>query len=848
MGEIFVNGKRLAALQEQLSVLDYIPLGGCVLQRDGTILFWNTTLERWTNLPRTEAVGLKIDDALPYFKQFDYVHNFQKTFDQGATLTFSLQNVLPFVSCEAANRHLQVQSMTVTPLPPIDETGFNALLTIQNGTALSQQPYSPFLEQAIAEEHSLLEAQPHHLAYNSDLCNQRNQQNYDCLQDLRYQQERTIDRIVQRIRESLNLKELLQTAVSEIQQFLQVDRVLIYRLSSADSIGRIIAEAGQPDLPSLLEWTRENAPLGQLVCGEYLQFYGQQDQQQVWADSDITKSGLNPSYVQFLRQFFVKARLCIPIFGTEIKGADAAKATEFPKAIGKIQSNFQSNLWGWLVAHDCQTTRQWTAEEIHLLRHLESQLAVAIHQSELHQQVHQLNINLERQVYVRTLELQQALNFEATLKRITDKVRDSLDEQQILRTVVNELAKALEVRYCDTSLYDFHSGIPMLQCSYVGDNPLPETVQQHLPIEQFPEIYNQLFQGQYVPFCRLPFTENAPRLAIFACPVVHEQEVLGDLWLFKSGASSFSELEVRLAEQVANQCAIAIRQAQLYKAAHERAEELARLNRLKDDFLSTISHELRTPIASIQMVLQTLALLFVFDQEAEQDHDSQTELKYTNISEGDRASSQKGSFQQVREYFHILEKECQREAKLIDDLLDLTRLDAGTEPLMLVPVQLQNWLPYIAETFERQIAEHQQTLSFELPDNLPTLTTDRTILERIVIELLNNACKYTPLGGAITVSVNFSECQASNLAQCPIQTIQICVSNTGIEIPANELPHVFDKFYRIPSNDPWRYGGTGLGLALVKRMAEYLGGNIQVESQHNITCFRLELAIEERNY
>jgi signal transduction histidine kinase len=837
MGKIFVIGKRLTALQHQLNVLDYVPLGECVLQRDGIVLFWNAALERWTNLPRTEAVGRKIDDLLPYFKQFDYISDLQKTFDQGAILTFSFQNASPLTSCAIANQHLQ--QITITPIPAIVGTGFNALLTIQDSTCLFNQFYQSFIVQTI-EEDSLSENQLHHLLPSQDA---NNQQNFEQQQNLYYQTERTVDRIVQRIRQSLNLKEILQTAVSEIQHFLQVDRVLIYRLGSADYLGRIVAEAGQPNLPSLLDWTRKNAPLGQLECGEYLQFYGQQDQQQVWADSDITKSGLNPSYIQFLRQFSVKARLCIPIFGTEIKEADAAKPG-LPKSIGKMQSN----LWGWLVAHDCHATRQWTAEEIHLLRHLESQLAVAIHQSELHQQVHQLNINLERQVYVRTLELQQALNFEATLKRITDKVRDSLDEQQILRTVVNELAKALEARYCDTSLYDFHSGVPTLQCSYVGDDPLPEMVQQHLPIEQFPEIYTQLFQGQYVPFCRLPFVEDAPRLAIFACPIVHEQEVLGDLWLFKSGASSFSELEVRLVEQVANQCAIAIRQAQLYKAAHERAEELARLNRLKDDFLSTISHELRTPIASIQMVLQTLALRFVLDSETEQNHDSQSESEAANASEGDRAITQQGKIQQVHEYFHILEKECQREAKLIDDLLDLTRLDAGTEPLVLVPVTLQNWLPYIAETFERQIAEHQQSLAFDLPDNLPTLTTDLTILERIVIELLNNACKYTPLGGAITVSARFSACRPSQLSQCPIlQTIQICVSNTGIEIPATELPYVFDKFYRIPSNDPWRYGGTGLGLALVKRMAEYLGGNIQVESQNNITCFRLELAIEQEN-
>ena len=471
-------------------------------------------------------------------------------------------------------------------------------------------------------------------------------------------------------------------------------------------------------------------------------------------------------------------------------------------------------------------------------------MAVSIHQSELHQQVHQLNINLERQVHVRTLELQQALSFEATLKRITD-----------------ELAKALEVRHCNTSLYDAHANVPALQCSDTGSNPSPDVqiidVQttdaqaidvQHFPIEPFPEIYQQLSQGQYVSFCHLSSTADTSRFAILACPIVHEQEVLGDLWLFKPGASSFSELEVRLVEQVANQCAIGIRQARLYKAAQERAEELAHLNRLKDDFLSTISHELRTPIASIQMVIQTLELLFVHPEQTENAYITNKESSFIDDRDEDtnveRSALLKGRVQQIHKYFHILEKECQREAKLIDDLLDLTRLDAGTEPLMLTPVRLQDWLPHVAETFERQIAEHQQSLHFELPEHLPVLMIDLTILERIVIELLNNACKYTPLGGAISISAGLIN---RNTAQVPssqtVPRLQICVSNTGVEIPANELPHVFEKFYRIPSNDPWRYGGTGLGLALVKRMIEYLGGNIQVESQHEITRFTLELAI-----
>jgi signal transduction histidine kinase len=101
--------------------------------------------------------------------------------------------------------------------------------------------------------------------------------------------------------------------------------------------------------------------------------------------------------------------------------------------------------------------------------------------------------------------------------------------------------------------------------------------------------------------------------------------------------------------------------------------------------------------------------------------------------------------------------------------------------------------------------------------------------------LLNNACKYTPEQEQITVRVD------------AIATgISIQVTNTGIEIPASELPRVFDKFYRVPSADPWKQGGTGLGLALVQKLVDHLGGAIAVASEAGQTQFTLTLPQRSR--
>lgn len=235
-------------------------------------------------------------------------------------------------------------------------------------------------------------------------------------------------------------------------------------------------------------------------------------------------------------------------------------------------------------------------------------------------------------------------------------------------------------------------------------------------------------------------------------------------------------------------------------ALAQQIEELQRLSQLKDDFLSTVSHELRAPLTNIRLAIDLLS--------------------GCNPSE------------EMACYLKILENECVRETELINDLLDLQRLEAGAPQHQAVPIQLERWLPTIVKPFARQIQAHQQTLQLQLP-TLPPVVTDQASLERIVVELINNACKYTPPEGTITIA-----------AQANGQSVELSVFNTGVEIPAAELERIFQKFYRVPQADRWRRGGTGLGLALVKQLAESLGGSIQVKSGDGQTCFTIQLPLK----
>ena len=459
---------------------------------------------------------------------------------------------------------------------------------------------------------------------------------------------------------------------------------------------------------------------------------------------------------------------------------------------------------------------RWDSTEIELASAIADQLAIAIQQSILYQQLQNLNHTLDQQVQERTSQLQQALEFDATLKRITDAVRDSLDESQIIQTAVEELVTILAVNRCDIGIYNLAEQTATIRYEFPKVNAIQDYSAQSptLSMRDFPEEYQQLLAGDCFQLCK--YSSKRHWETALACPIADDQDVLGDLWLFKPEDSIFEVQEIRLIQQVANQCAIALRQSRLYQAAQAQVTELERLNRLKDDFLSTISHELRTPMANIKMATQMIEITF----------------KNLNLDSGTDSLTQ---------YFQILRDEGQRELDLINDLLDLTRLDAEVETLILTTIELQSWLPHVAEPFAPKLTEQNQSLHIDVQADLSPLTTDLSYLERVLTELLTNACKYTPPGEQIHLAARSPQIPLAIAPKPTTEWIEIIVANTGVEIPDQERDRIFDRFYRIPNNDPWRHSGTGLGLALVKQLVQLLGGTIALHSQANTTAFHLQL-------
>ncbi|MGB5972837.1 MAG: HAMP domain-containing sensor histidine kinase, partial [Nodosilinea sp.] len=393
--------------------------------------------------------------------------------------------------------------------------------------------------------------------------------------------------------------------------------------------------------------------------------------------------------------------------------------------------------------------------------------------------------------------------------------RDSLDVNQIMLTAVKELTEALEAKGSNTSLYDLEQGTSTIYYEYNSSSPSYQG--RVAQMEAFPEVYHQLLDGQYFQFCSVEPNPVRGYVAMLACPIVDDRGVLGDLWLINGRDYGFDDIEIRLVQQVANQCAIAIRQARLYQAAQSQVAELERLNTLKDDFLSTVSHELRTPVTSMRVALQLLGVTL------NQEFDLTADLQRPR-SEQTR----------IGRYYSILQEECEREISLINDLLDLQRLDVGNHPIQPEPILLDTWLARWIDSFVARARSRDQTLRLVTAPALPVLHTDLASLERVLAELLNNACKYTPPGEHITLSV-------MPRPGALVDQIAISLTNTGVSIPAEEMPRIFDKFYRVPSADPWKQGGTGLGLALVRKLTRHLGGDVDAASSDNQTCFTITL-------
>jgi signal transduction histidine kinase len=429
---------------------------------------------------------------------------------------------------------------------------------------------------------------------------------------------------------------------------------------------------------------------------------------------------------------------------------------------------------------------------------------------------------LMEQVQQISAQLEQRDRQLKALYEIGQTLTATLDIREIYRLIYREIAqKMLGAAYLLIALFD--PATETLSCGFaisdnaeldpaefsplrLGAGPASETIRTQQPriVDLEAEYFGQKAKGQ----AQLIGEGPIPKSALYV-PLISHNQVIGMMQVQHCAAAAFQETDLTLLSILANQAAIAFENARLYTSvqAHaqhleqrvaERTQELAaanhrltELDRLKDQFVSNVSHELRTPLANVKLYLQLL----------------------------DRGRPDKRA-----DYLQTLLRETRRLEKLIEDLLELSQLDLGVSAFHLEPADVNYLTAELVQDRILMADNRGLVIDCQLTTEPLLALIDPARFTQVVSNLMTNAINYTPSGGLVTVSTALQP-----KAETPWVTVT--VRNTGTGIPAQEVPYLFDRFFRGRVSREASVPGTGLGLAICKEIVEQMGGRVTVESQ-----------------
>ena len=268
-----------------------------------------------------------------------------------------------------------------------------------------------------------------------------------------------------------------------------------------------------------------------------------------------------------------------------------------------------------------------------------------------------------------------------------------------------------------------------------------------------------------------------------------------------AGRLAIGDFRSRLPEGSADELGVLTRQLNetgeklqhTFQALEREHSELDRLERVRRDFVVNVSHELRTPLASIQGYTETLL-------------------------DGALADPQNN----IR-FLQIIRQNAERLGRLTADLLTLSRIELKTQRFQFAHYYVNALIAQHADSMRPIASKKNITLNTEPAPAVTEIFCDSEAMHQIVTNLLDNAIKYTPEGGTVTIGARPND----------DETVEIYVRDTGIGIPEAELPRLFERFYRVDKARSRELGGTGLGLSIVKHLVKAQGGEVHVKSQPN---------------
>ncbi len=276
-------------------------------------------------------------------------------------------------------------------------------------------------------------------------------------------------------------------------------------------------------------------------------------------------------------------------------------------------------------------------------------------------------------------------------------------------------------------------------------------------------------------------------------PLLRERVPIGVLAMTRSTVRPFTDKQVELATTFADQAVIAIENVRLFDEIQDKSRQLAEASERKSQFLASMSHELRTPLNAI------IGL---------------TEMMVTNAT---RFGTEK-ALEPLRRVnaagTHLL--------SLINEILDLSKIEAGKLELNPEPVNLARLIDEVIGTAGQLAEKNQNHLIVEAQENVGALTADSMRLKQILLNLLSNACKFTKEG---EVALRVRKVADGR------DWVELAVADTGIGLTAEQQAKLFQEFTQADSLTARRYGGTGLGLALSRKLARMMGGDVTVTSE-----------------
>lgn len=672
-----------------------------------------------------------------------------------------------------------------------------------------------------------------------------------------------LNRMTNRIRQSLELPEILTATVAEMRSFLRTDRVKIYRFHP-DGSGEVIAESIYQDrLPSLLGLNfpatdippesremfikaRQRVIVDVTTQQISLSRLGSSETEPDLAVVEMIQRPVDACHAEYLTAMGVKSSLVVPIL-------------------------HHQQLWGLLVSHHSEA-KAFSDEALEIVQMIADQVSIAIAQSMLLSQARE---QARREAIVNQIStlLHAPLNIQEMLQIVLEQVvkvmqgsggrlylpandASSLTHlytygtQPICAGLTADLLEATEFWQqligdpAARSLSNIETlTLPPLDPSALLGDDLPSVMGQVQPwVRQTTaalQVITDLYQEPLLSSLWPAFVET-PIRGLLVMPLYYGQEPLGCLTIFRdevetetlwagrwdadhrqerprSSFAAWRELksgqtqpwlpeEIGLIQALAAHLSMAVMQNRVYQCEREqrllvemRNQELnsaravaEEASRLKSDFLSSTSHELRTPLASTLNYLKLLKEGF---------YDNEEELK---------------------EYIQVAYQAAENLVAIINDVLDIAKIEAGRMSVNLEFVSLPSLLQEERNLFN--LESHRKGIDLIIDCDVEQVYADKVKLRQVLTNLLSNALKFTSQG-----SVHLkAHCHPATDSQP--SHVEISVTDTGIGIDLSKRDLLFEPFVQADGSIKRRYGGTGLGLTVCKRLVELMGGQIWLES------------------